>query len=87
MNKYLIDMILWSLKNGQFWNIVEAVLQGIKAGYSWQESIDRQTGKYYDEQVKQAVDKFKQKDTIFSKDTKVEIDGYDKFLEATKGVK
>lgn len=83
-NKYslAIDLLLWSIKNNKFWDMLDIVLGSIKLGYSWQESIEKANGTYFPKAVKLAADNYKAK---YVKETTVDIPGYDKWLASQKG--
>ena len=81
--QFLLRLAIFVVRTGQVKNVLRILIWTLKTKASYDEAMARLDGSYYDKQVQDATDKFKA-DHPEDFEAKVHIEGYDKFLEATK---
>lgn len=80
-----VKVFIEAWKRGQVRLLLNLIITGMEMKLSWDEQVGRLTGEIYAEQIKNAVEEYKAKHPE-NFQTKVKINGYDKYLEATREV-
>lgn len=81
--QFLLRLAIFIVKTGQVNNVLRILIWTLKTKADYDLAMARLDGSYYAAQVKAAADKYKLEHPEDFKPT-IHVDGYDKFLEATK---
>ena len=81
--KLFLRLFHWLLVSGQWKNALRLLLFAIQLRARWVEAWDRQTGKWYTDQVKQATKKYK-KEIGWTDKPKIKVKGYKKWVDFNK---
>ena len=81
--RFFLGIILWLVRSRQWITLLKLLVWMIQAKSGWQEAIDRESGVYYDVQVKEAVERYKEK-TGWSDRPTTNMSGYAKYLDSVK---
>ena len=82
--RLIIRLLIFTVKTGQWKNLLRALILVLKAKATWEEAMGRLDGSYYKKQVEMAADKYKKEHPEdFQCDTS-KVPGYDRWKEAQK---
>ena len=80
---FVVRLIIFAIKNGKLDSLIELVGFCLKEKLSWDEIIDRANDTFYEKQVENATEVYKEK-VVFNSDPLIHIEGYERWKNETK---
>lgn len=82
--RFILKVLIWAVTSGQWLNILKFALWAIKTKAAWDEAMARMSITFYDKQVKDAIDEYKQK-TGWNENFTTNIPGFEAYLKDGHG--